>query len=79
MASHETFTEIKRAIEAAPRNAYVAEVHLQVLKHAHMLENVSGKEFCSALDLKPAWGTEFLKMKKIAPRLRAAGLNPSKL
>lgn len=79
MATPDTFTEMKRAIEAAPRNAYVAEVHLQALKHAHMLENVSGKEFCSALGLKPAWGTEFLKMKKIAPRLRAAGLNPAKL
>lgn len=79
MSSRETFAEIKRAVEAAPRNGYVAEIHLQVLKHAHMLEDVSGKEFCAALDLGPAWGTEFSKMKKIAPRLRAAGMNPTKL
>ena len=79
MITRETFAEIKRAVEAAPRNGYVAEIHLQVLKHAHMLEDVSGKEFCAALDLGPAWGTEFSKMKKIAPRLRAAGMNPTKL
>lgn len=79
MATTQTFSGIKKAIEAAPRNGYVAEIHLQVLKHAHMLENVSGREFCAALDLKPAWGTEFAKMRKIAPRLRAAGLDPSKI
>lgn len=79
MTTESTFSEMKRAIDAAPRNAYVAEVHVQVLKHAHMLENTSGKEFCAALGLTPAWGSEFLKMKKIAPRLRAAGMNPAKI
>lgn len=79
MSTTEVLTEIKKAIETAPRNGYVAEIHLQVLKHAHMLENVSGKDFCAALALGPAWGTEFSKMKKIAPRLRAAGMNPTKI
>lgn len=72
----DVFDEIKRAIESAPRNCYVAEMHLQVIKYAELLENVSGKEFCEKLDLKPAWGTEFAKMKKIAGRLRSAGLRP---
>jgi hypothetical protein len=75
----DVFGQMKAAIEKAPRNGYVAEIHLQVLKHAHLLENVPGKDFCAALDLGPAWGTEYSKMKKIAPRLRAAGLNPEKL
>jgi hypothetical protein len=79
MTQTSIFNEIKRAIESAPRNAYVAEIHLQVLKHAHMLENVSGKDFCAGLDLKPAWGTEFSKMKKIAARLRAAGMDPARI
>lgn len=70
---------IKEAINSSPRNGYVAELHLQVIKYADLLENVTGKEFCEALDLKPAWGTEFAKMKKIAMRLRDAGLNPAKL
>ena len=70
------FSEIKQAIEKSPRNGYVAELHLQVIKHAALLENVSGKVFCEKLDLKPAWGTEFTKMKKIAKRLRDAGLRP---
>ena len=79
MTQSSTFEEMKKAIESAPRNAYVAEIHLQVLKHAHMLENVSGKDFCAGLDLKPAWGTEFSKMKKIAARLRAAGMDPARI
>ena len=79
MTQANTFNEMKKAIESAPRNAYVAEIHLQVLKHAHLLENVSGKDFCAGLDLKPAWGTEFSKMKKIAGRLRAAGMEPARI
>jgi hypothetical protein len=79
MPRDDVFSDIKRAIEAAPRNAYVAELHLQVLKHAELLEDISGKEFCAGLGLKPAWGTEYAKMKKIAPRLRDAGLDPDKI
>jgi len=79
MSAADTILEIKKALETAPRNGYVAEIHLQVLKHAHMLEGVSGKDFCAALGLGPAWGTEFSKMKKIAPRLRAAGLDPARI
>lgn len=70
------FEDIKTAIDKAPRNAYVAELHLQVIKHAHLLQNMSGKEFCEKMDLKPSWGVEFAKMKKISGRLRDAGLKP---
>ena len=73
------FERIKRAIDSAPRNGYVAELHLQVIKYADLLEGVSGKEFCEKLDLKPAWGTEFAKMRKIATRLRDAGLQPERI
>jgi len=74
MANPGIFERIGRAIDQAPRNGYVAELHLQVIKYADQLEGVSGKEFCAKLDLGPAWGTEFTKMKKIAPRLIEAGL-----
>jgi hypothetical protein len=73
------FERMKRAIESAPRNGYVAELHLQVIKYADLLEHISGKEFCEKLDLKPAWGTEFAKMRKIAGRLREAGLEPERI
>lgn len=72
----DVFSDIKNALERAPRNGYVAELHLQVIKHAELLQNVSGKEFCEKLDLKTSWGAEFAKMKKIAGRLRQAGLQP---
>ncbi|MEQ1510657.1 MAG: transcription factor [Sphingopyxis sp.] len=79
MTKSEVFTRIQNAIDAAPRNGYVAEMHVQVIKYAQYLDGVSGREFCSELGLKSAWGTEFSKMKKIAPRLLQAGLNPDKI
>ncbi|WP_284126502.1 HTH-like domain-containing protein [Parerythrobacter aestuarii] len=79
MRQSEIFERISRAIEKAPRNAYVAELHVQVLKYAHQLDGVSGREFCEGVGLKPAWGTEFVKMRKIAPRLIEAGLDVSKI
>lgn len=66
-------------MELAPRNGYVAEMHLQSIKYAEILKGVSGKKFCAELDLGGAWGTEFTKMKKIALRLREAGLDPEKI
>ena len=69
------FAHFKKAIDSAPRNGYVAEFHLQVLKYADELEGISGKEFCQRLGVGPAWGTEFAKMRKISDRLRKAGLN----
>ena len=79
MANTDIYKSIKHALDTAPRNAYVAEFHLQVIKYADLFENVSGKEFCSKLELRPAWGTEFTKMKKISARLKNAGLNPEKI
>jgi len=79
MSGDTVFEKIKRAIDSSPRNGYVAELHLQVIKYADLLEDVSGKEFCEKLGLKPAWGTEFAKMRKISGRLRDAGLNPERI
>lgn len=73
------FDEIKRAIEAAPRNGYVAEFHLQVIKYAESMQDVSSRKFCEQLGLKSTWGVEFSKMKKIALRLREAGLDPKRI
>ena len=79
MTVNDVITSIKTAIENAPRNAYVAELHLQVIKHSCALQSVTGKEFCEALEIGPSFGTEFAKMKKIAPRLKKAGLDVNKI
>lgn len=79
MTQSEIFKRIRTQIEKAPRNAYVAELHVQVIKYAGDLEGCSGREFCEGVELKPAWGTEFVKMRKIAPRLIEAGLDVGKL
>lgn len=79
MEKSEIFEKIKQAIDQAPRNGYVAEIHLQAIKYAEELDNVTGREFCEELKLNPAWGAEFTKMRKIASRLRGAGLDPDKI
>ena len=79
MTSADTYKTIKAAIESAPRNAYVAELHLQVLKYSDVLDDVSGKQFCDAVGIGPAYGTEFLKMRKIAGRLKDAGLDVARI
>jgi hypothetical protein len=79
MTNAGVFDRMKRAIESAPRNGYVAELHLQIIKYADLLEGISGKEFCEKMDLTPSWGVEFSKMRKIAGRLRAAGLEPERI
>ena len=79
MTPESAIKEIKMAIENAPRNAYVAELHVQVLKYGDVLEGVTGKEFCEALGIGVSFGTEFAKMKKIYRRLVDAGLDVAKI
>jgi hypothetical protein len=70
---------IKTAINGAPRNAYVVELHAQILKYAARLQNVNGKEFCAALEIPTSYGTEFSKMMKLASRLENTGLDTARI
>jgi hypothetical protein len=79
MTTTKILERIKRAIENSPRNGYVAELHVQTIKYADALEGISGKQFCEALGIGESFGTEFAKMRKIAPRLRAAGLDVNRI
>jgi hypothetical protein len=69
--------KIKIVIADAPRNDYIAQFHLQIIKHADELKYMTGIRFCEALGLDASFGTEFSKMKKISERLRVAGVNPN--
>lgn len=79
MSPNDALAKIKRAIENSPRNGYVAELHLQVIKYADVLEGVTGKEFCEAMGIGSAFGTEYAKMRKIAVRLTQAGLDVDRI
>ncbi|KAA0890254.1 transcription factor [Pusillimonas sp. ANT_WB101] len=79
MMSAEITEAIKKALNEAPRNGYVGELHLQILKYAQELQAVGGKEFCEELGIGIAYGTEFKKMLKIWPRLKSAGLIENKI
>jgi len=75
MNETDIYIRIKQALEAAPRNQYTAELHLQMIKYADELKNITAKEFCEGLGVKLSFGTEFSKMRNLTQRLKAAGLN----
>lgn len=69
------YEQIRKALANAPRNQYTMEMHLQMIKYADQLKNVTSKEFCEGVGLKPSFGTEFSKMRNLTQRLKLAGLN----
>ena len=75
MNEYEIFAQIKSALSDAPRNQYTAELHLQMIKYADELKNITAKEFCEGVGLRGSFGTEFSKMRNLTQRLKAAGLD----
>lgn len=79
MNENEIYESIKQVIAHAPRNQYTLELHLQMIKYADELKNVTAKEFCEGVELRQSFGTEFSKMRNLTQRLKAAGLDTSKI
>lgn len=79
MTHAEIFQNIKDAVNNAPRNRQTAELHIQMIKYADDLKTITSKEFCEDAGLPIGYGSEFSKMRNIIDRLRAAGLDVSKL
>lgn len=77
MAELQIYDNIKQAINNAPRKGQTLEMHLQMIKYADDLKNVTAKEFCEGVGLKASFGTEFSKMRNLTERLKAAGLQTS--
>ena len=67
------FLAIRQALSGAPRNQYMAELHLQMIKYAADLQAITAREFCEEVGLKPSYGTEFSKMRNLTSRLKQAG------
>ena len=74
MNENEIYKRIKQVLADAPRNQYTAELHLQMIKYAYELKNITAKEFCEGVGLRSSFGTEFSKMRNLTQRLKAAGL-----
>ncbi len=79
MTLTEIYASIRHALDTSPRNGWTAEMHLQMIKHAEAFTNVTGREFCEGVGINASYATEYSKMCRIAPRLRAAGLDPEKI
>lgn len=79
MSEEQIYDQIKQVLAEAPRNQYTVEMHLQMIKYADQLKNVTSKEFCEGVGLKPSLGTEFSKMRNLTQRLKAAGLDTAQL
>lgn len=77
--SYHALKNFKTALERSPRNGYVAELHTQAIKYAGELEGMTNREITDALGIGSSFGTEMAKMRKIAPRLIAAGLEVDRL
>lgn len=75
MTKAEIFRHIANAIKAAPDKQRTAEMHLQMIKWADELSDLSGRAFCDSVGLGPFFAAEFSKMKNSAQRLKAAGLD----
>lgn len=75
MTITDVFSEIQDALDGASPNEYVVALQLQVIKHSDALQNVTGKEFCEILSLRPSLRSDFVRMRNIAPRLKEAGLD----
>ena len=73
------YERIKLALRDAPRNRYTAELHLQMIKYADDLKNITAKEFCEELGIATSYVAEFSKMRNLTERLKAAGLNNNML
>jgi len=71
--------EIVKAINEAERKESTAEKHLQMIKYADRLSDITAKEFCEATGLTSSYATEFSKMRNITKRLIAAGLDVDKI
>ncbi|WP_422641330.1 HTH-like domain-containing protein [Vibrio tarriae] len=50
-----------------------------MIKYADELKDITSKEFCEELGLRPSYGTEFSKMRNLTNRLKQAGLNVNKI
>lgn len=74
MSEQQIYEHIRLAMNKAPRNRQTAELHLQMIKYADDLKNITSKEFCKGVGLPLSYGTEFSKMRNITERLKAAGL-----
>ena len=75
----QTFAEIKAAMDSAPRRDKTAEMFLQIIKHYDRLRNLKGREFTEGIGEERSKHAEFSKVKKIVPRLIAAGLKPERI
>jgi hypothetical protein len=79
MREVDIYNHIRTALATAPRNQYTVEMHLQMIKYADQLKNITAKEFCDGVGLKQSFGTEFSKMRNLTQRLKAAGLDTNLL
>jgi len=57
MNENDIYDRIQQALEQAPRNQYTSELHLQMIKYADDLKNITAKAFCEGMGLNQSLGT----------------------
>jgi hypothetical protein len=67
--------EIKKAVHnAAGKKRKMAMFHLQILKHADVLDGLNAKALCKELAVPETYATEFTKMLSLAKLMKEEGL-----
>nr|WP_187524453.1 hypothetical protein [Escherichia coli] len=51
MNEDEINRHIRQELSSAPRNQYIVELHLQMIKYADELEHITAKAFCEGIGL----------------------------
>eukprot|EP01029_Cantina_marsupialis_P006090 TRINITY_DN16628_c0_g1_i1.p1 TRINITY_DN16628_c0_g1~~TRINITY_DN16628_c0_g1_i1.p1 ORF type:complete len:217 (-),score=13.00 TRINITY_DN16628_c0_g1_i1:359-1009(-) len=73
------FKSIKCALDQVSKGERTNEIHLQMLKYADQLDDVTAREFCEQAGLTESYQTEFSKMRKMLERLKTAGLDVTRI
>lgn len=73
------YAAIKKALDEAPSRSKLAELHLQLIKYADHLKHLPRENVCDGIGINQSFRTVVAKMFKIVDRLKAAGLDTTKI
>lgn len=73
------YSAIQKAIADAAPGAKTAEMNLQLIKYADTLKHLNCEVICEGIGINKSFRSEVLRIMKIAERLKAAGLDASRL
>ncbi len=78
-SEQQIYAAINKALSEAPPRAKLAEMHLQLIKYADQLNHLPREAVCDGIGVNQSFRTVVAKMFKIVGRLKAAGLDTTRI